>query len=509
MSAQNFSQLTIARWLELLTSGQARAADLIEYYLARIARLNPELNAYLEVFESARVEAKAIDERLARGAAPRALEGVPLAIKDNILIRGRVASAGSKMLENYVATYDATVIERLRVAGAIFLGRTNMDEFAMGSSTENSAFGPTKNPLDATRVAGGSSGGSAAAVAADLALVALGSDTGGSVRQPAAFCGVVGMKPTYGAVSRYGLIALASSLDQIGPLARSGEDAEIIFEVIQGCDENDATSLNVKGYPCHLMSRVTLDMVREKVRPWGSQKVKPLKPEVLRFNLERIKEKKMKLGIPRDFLKTGLEPVVAENFAQSLERLRVAGYELVDVELPMAKYALAAYYVIMPAEASSNLARYDGVRYGQFVSGRDLIEDYHRTRGEGFGRETRRRVMLGTYVLSAGYYDAYYSRALAVKQAITDEFNQVFKQVSAIVTPTTPTTAFKLGERTEDPLQMYLADLFTVPANLAGLPAISVPSGQDAASVPFGLQITAPAGAEAMLFEISQNYAHL
>ncbi|HEY4524649.1 MAG TPA: Asp-tRNA(Asn)/Glu-tRNA(Gln) amidotransferase subunit GatA [Candidatus Paceibacterota bacterium] len=478
MSDQNFSQLTIGRWLALLTAGRAKAGDLVQYYLKRIAELNPSLNAYLEVFADAPAAAAAVDARLARGEPPRPLEGVPLAIKDNILIKGRIASASSKILENYVAVYDATVIERLRAAGAIFLGRTNLDEFAMGSSTENSAAGPTKNPLDPTRVAGGSSGGSAAAVAADLALAALGSDTGGSVRQPAAFCGVVGLKPTYGAVSRFGLIALASSLDQIGPLARTAADAEIIFQVIAGQDEKDATS-------------------------YDSEKVRPLDPKILRSNL------KMKLGVPRNFFKTGLAPAAAKDFEQALKRLSAGGYELVEIDLPAAQYALAAYYVIMPAEASSNLARYDGFRYGRSVAGRDLIDDYRQTRGEGFGRETRRRIILGTYVLSAGYYEAYYQRAVAVKQTIAWELAQAFDQVAAIVTPTTPTAAFPLGERIHDPVQMYLADLFTVPANLAGLPAISTPSGKDERGLPFGLQFIAPRGGEDYLFKLSAHYAHL
>ena len=396
---------------------------------------------------------------------------MPIAVKDNILIKGRRVSAGSKILANYTAVYDATVITKLRAAGAIFIGRTNMDEFAMGASTENSAFGPTKNPYDSERVAGGSSGGSAAAAAADLALAALGSDTGGSVRQPAAFCGVVGLKPTYGAVSRFGLVALASSFDQIGPLARTVDDVERIFEVIKGRDENDSTSLPSK---------------------------------VSRSNLE-----KFKLGVPRRFLDQGLNSVAADNFSAAVSSLAAAGYEIMDIDLPTVPYALAAYYVIMPAEASSNLARYDGIRYGAYFPGQDLFDDYRTTRGNGFGLEVRRRVILGTYALSAGYYDAYYAKAFAVKQAIASEFAAAFNQVDAILTPTTPAPAFKLGERLADPVQMYLEDLFTVPANLAGLPAISIPSGRAANGLPFGLQIIAPPGGEDQLFQIAKRYANL
>ncbi|MBI4136230.1 MAG: Asp-tRNA(Asn)/Glu-tRNA(Gln) amidotransferase subunit GatA [Candidatus Vogelbacteria bacterium] len=472
MAVRDFSQLTIARWLDGFARGVWRASELVEHYLKQIEKINPGLNAYLEVFDDVLAAAAAVDRRRGRGQPSRALEGVPIAIKDNILIKGRRVSAGSKILANYIAAYDATVITKLRAAGAIFIGRTNMDEFAMGASTENSAFGPTKNPHHPERVAGGSSGGSAAAVAADLALAGLGSDTGGSVRQPAAFCGVVGLKPTYGAVSRFGLIALASSFDQIGPLARTVEDAERIFNVIKGRDENDATSFS--------------------------------KPKISRSNLAGLR-----IGMPTSFLSGDLEPAVVENFQSAIKRLTAAGCKLVDIDLPTVSYALAAYYVIMPAEASSNLARYDGLRYGSYLPGQDLFNDYLATRGGGFGREVRRRVILGTYVLSAGYYDAYYAKALGVKQTIASEFAAAFQQVDAILTPTTPTPAFKLGERLDNPVQMYLADLFTVPANLAGLPAISVPTGTDETGLPFGLQIMAPAGREDRLFQIAKHYANL
>ncbi|MBI2100537.1 MAG: Asp-tRNA(Asn)/Glu-tRNA(Gln) amidotransferase subunit GatA [Candidatus Vogelbacteria bacterium] len=472
MAVRDFSQLTITRWLEGLTSGAWRVSELVEYYLQQIEKINPKLNAYLEIFDDALTAARAVDERLARGEPVRALEGVPIAVKDNILIQGRHASAGSRILENYTAVYDATVVAKLRAAGAIFLGRTNMDEFAMGSSTENSAFGPTRNPYDPERVAGGSSGGSAAAVAAGLALAGLGSDTGGSVRQPAAFCGVVGLKPTYGAVSRFGLIALASSFDQIGTFGRTVDDAQHLFGAIKGKDEFDPTS-------------VDLPLL-------GPETGRPIR-----------------LGVPRRFLERGLSAAAARNFELAVERFITAGYELIDIELPMTLYALAAYYVIMPAEASSNLARYDGVRYGSYFPGRDLFDDYRATRGSGFGPEVRRRILIGTYVLSVGYYDTYYGKALGVKQAIAREFALAFSQVDAILTPTTSAPAFKLGEKVADPVQMYLEDLFTVPANLAGLPAISIPSGVDEAGLPLGLQIIAPPGGEDRLFQIAKHYANL
>ena len=460
----NLADLTIERARRALDAGEFSAAELTEAYLERIAARNPELNAYLEVFPAlAREQAAAADARIKRGeSAP--LTGIPLSIKDNILIKGQICSAASKMLADYRASYDATVIAKLKAQDAIFLGRTNLDEFAMGSSTENSAFGPTKNPRDLERVPGGSSGGSAAALAADLCLGALGSDTGGSIRQPAGFSGVVGFKPTYGAVSRSGLIAMASSLDQIGPLAKTVADAKIIFEAIRGRDPLDATSIDGGG---------------DLISPRG------------------------KIGVPEHFLGEGIEPGVLSAFRAGLEKLRAAGWETQEISLPNLKYSLACYYIIMPAEASTNLARYDGLRYGLHRSGENLLDDYRQSRAAGFGPEVRRRIMLGTYVLSAGYYDAYYGQATRVRELIAADFRNAFREVDAVALPTTPDIAFRLGEKTADPLQMYLADIFTVSANLAGLPAISVPA--PTAGLPVGLQLIGPTGHDLELCRIAQS----
>jgi len=457
--------MTIIEALERMKKGETTSEQIVRDLLAKIQTENPKLNAYLEVFTDALEQAKKADERRKSGE-DLPLLGIPLAIKDNILIKGRKASAASKMLEGYVASYDATVIRKLKEAGAIFVGRTNMDEFAMGGSTENSAFGPTKNPNDITRVAGGSSGGSAAALAAGLCLGALGSDTGGSIRQPASFCGVVGLKPTYGAVSRYGVMAMASSLDQIGPFGQTVQDTELLFKIISGHDNLDSTSQKTS---------------------------------------ETIKVKsKLTIGVPESYLKEGVNPEVLANFRETLEKLKQAGHEIVEVDLPSLKYSLACYYIIMPAEASTNLARFDGVRYGAHEAGDNLFQDYAKTRGKNFGTEVKRRIMLGTYVLSAGYYDAYYGRAVAVRNLIKSDFAKVFQQVDVIVMPTAPTTAFKVGEKTADPLQMYLEDIFTVPANLAGVPAISLPSGKDSKGLPFGLQFFAPHFKEDLLFQAAR-----
>jgi aspartyl-tRNA(Asn)/glutamyl-tRNA(Gln) amidotransferase subunit A len=458
--------LTIKKAHSALVKGEYSALELAEAYLAEIEKKNKELNAYLEFFDDVREQAKEADKKIKAGKADM-LTGIPIAIKDNILIQGRRVSAASKILEGYVAPYDATVIKKLKDAGAVFLGRTNCDEFAMGGSTENSAYGVTRNPHDTARVAGGSSGGSAAAVAANLALAALGSDTGGSVRQPASFCGVVGFKPSYGAVSRSGLIAMGSSLDCIGPIAKTVEDAQIIFDYIRGTDSFDSTSVDLHA------TRYTLHATH------------------------------LRVGVPRGFVeKEGIDAEVLKNFNESLERLKRVGAEIVDVELPNLKYALACYYIIMPAEASANLARFDGVKYGPRVSGENSIGDYFKTRAL-FGPEVRRRIILGTYVLSAGYYDAYYGKALAARALIRMDFEKAFEKVDIIAVPTSPIPAWKIGEK-EDPLSAYLADIFTITANIAGIPAISVPSGETGSGLPLGLQLMAPFGTDDILFGASR-----
>jgi aspartyl-tRNA(Asn)/glutamyl-tRNA(Gln) amidotransferase subunit A len=473
MSKIDLASLTIEKAHDAMEKGQFSALDLAKAYLDVISKKNKEINAYLEVYDDVLEQAKAADERFKKGTATK-LTGIPFAIKDNILIQGKIASAASKILENYHATYDATVIKRLKEAGAVFLGRANMDEFAMGGSTENSAFGVTKNPHDHTRVAGGSSGGSAAAVAMDGALAALGSDTGGSIRQPASFCGLVGLKPTYGAVSRYGVMAMGSSLDQIGPFGKTVTDAETIFNAIKGADGNDSTTISDTAY----------------------------KPE-------RIGKKTPIIGVPRHFLKEGISKDVLKNFEESLESFKKKGYEIVDITLKNIAYSLPIYYVIMPAEVSSNLSRFDGVKYGLHKDGKDGIDDYFETRGAGFGKEARRRILLGTYVLSSGYYDAYYNRANALRRKLTEDFLEAFKKVDIIMTPTTPAPAFKIGEKTSDPVAMYLEDIFTVTANLTGMPAISIPSGYsdvEGKRLPLGLQMTARHGDEKTLFEAGKDF---
>lgn len=464
------SKLTIAQARKDLDAKKYSALELTEAYLDAITKKDKEIHAYLEVWaDSAREEARAADKLIAAGKA-QSLTGIPLAIKDNILIEGRIASSASKILEHYRASYDATVIQKLKAQGVVFLGRTNMDEFAMGSSTENSAFGPTRNPRDTSRVPGGSSGGSAAAVAAGMALAALGSDTGGSIRQPASHCGIVGLKTTYGAVSRFGLMPMGSSLDQIGPLANTVEDAKLLFNAIRGHDSNDSTS-----YP----------------EGFYSQK-----------SARRI------IGVPRAFVEKGVEKDVLAVFNDTLKRLEKAGYELRDVDMPNLPFALPVYYVVCPAEVSTNLARYDGVRYGLSVPAATVQESYEKTRGAGFGREVRRRILLGTFVLSSGYADAYYRKARAVRDIIRDDFERVFSDVDSVAMPTAPGPAFKLGEKASDPLAMYAEDIFSVTANLAGVPGISVPSGaveRDGKSLPVGFQLVGPHGGEEILFTIGQD----
>ncbi len=422
----------------------------IKRVVQKIKEENGKYNAFLEVFEDrALARAKGLDERKGRGEKLGELAGLPVAVKDNILVKGEKATCGSKILEGFVSPYSATVVERLERAGAVIIGRTNMDEFAMGSSTENSAYGPTKNPADLERVPGGSSGGSAAAVAAGLVPVALGSDTGGSIRQPASFCGVYGLKPTYGTVSRYGLVAFASSLDQIGVFAKNQHDVKKVFRVICGFDEKDETSarFEAKDYN-EVISHI------------------PGYPVI---------------GVPKEFLNCSID--VKKIFEKAL-----SGKNVVEISLPHVEYAVAVYYIVAPSEASSNLARFDGVRYGKRIEGKDLISSYNKTRGAGFGEEVKRRIMIGTFALSSGYYDAYYLKAQKVRSLIAGDFRKAFEKVDYIVTPTTPTPAFKIGEITE-PLSLYLQDVYTIPASLAGLPAISVPAGKTASGLPVGIQV--------------------
>jgi len=437
--------------------GELTPTAVAEAYLARIDALDGRVGAYLTVVRDQALAAARESELRWRAGAPLGpLDGAPVALKDVLCTRGVRTTCGSKMLESFVPPYDATVVERLRAAGAVILGKTNMDEFAMGSSTEHSAFHPTRNPWDLARVPGGSSGGSAAAVAGGLAAGGLGSDTGGSIRQPAAFCGVVGMKPTYGRVSRYGLVALASSLDQIGPFAQDVRDAALLLGAVAGHDRRDATSIQapVPEYVAELSKGVA----------------------------------GLTLGLPDEYFIDGMDPDVERAVRAAIEVLKELGARLEHVSLPTTKHSLAAYYLILPAEASSNLARYDGVKFGLRVPGRDLVEMESRTRAAGFGAEVKRRIMLGTYALSAGYYDAYYGKAQSVRTLVRREFAAAFARVDLIVAPTTPNVAFKHGEK-EDPLSMYLNDVFTIPGNLAGIPGISVPCGFSVTGLPIGLQV--------------------
>ena len=455
--------------------GETTPSAVTEEHLAGIDRLDGQVGAYLTVMrEEALAAAREADERHRQGEPHGPLDGAPIALKDNLCVRGVRATAASRILEAFVPPYDATVVERLKAAGAVLLGKTNLDEFAMGSSTEHSAYRLTRNPWDPARVPGGSSGGSAAAVAAGMAGAALGSDTGGSVRQPAAFSGVVGVKPTYGRVSRYGLIAFASSLDQIGPLTRDVRDAALLLGVVAGPDRRDATCVDVPvpDYTAGLGADV----------------------------------RGLRLGVPDEYFIEGTDPEVERAVRQAIDVLRDLGATIERVSLPATEYALATYYIVAPAEASSNLARYDGVKYGlRAPGGRDLVDMSGRTRATGFGAEVKRRIMLGTYALSAGYYDAYYGRALRVRTLVARDFQQAFARVDLIVAPTTPNVAFKHGEK-EDPLSMYLNDVFTVPASMAGLPALSVPCGFSTGGLPIGLQLIGRPFDEARLLGVAHAY---
>jgi aspartyl-tRNA(Asn)/glutamyl-tRNA(Gln) amidotransferase subunit A len=464
----DLTSLTIVQAHEGLKKKEFTSVDLTKAYLAKIKKNDGELNAFLSVTEElALAQAEAADKKIAAGNFG-ILCGIPCAIKDAIMVKGQKCTAGSKILENYVAPYDATVIQKLKKEGAVILGKTNTDEFTMGSSTENSAFGVTKNPHDKTRVAGGSSGGSAAAVAADEACYTLGSDTGGSIRQPASFCGIVGLCPTYGAVSRYGLIAHASSLDQIGPLAKNVEDAKIVFEAICGKDKMDATSTDYK------------------------------------FEETKVELKGLRIGVPKEYFAEGLEPEVEKIIRNSIKKAKDSGAEIIEISLPSSEYALACYYIIGPAEISANLARFDGIKYGLSEKGKDLLDVYLKSRGHGFGAEVKRRIMIGTYVLSSGYYDAYYKKAQEARELIKQDFAKAFEKVDLIFCPVSPFPAFKIGEKADDPISMYLADIYTIPTKLAGLPGLSMPVGK-IGDLPVGLQIIGNHFQESKILSVAEQ----
>jgi aspartyl-tRNA(Asn)/glutamyl-tRNA(Gln) amidotransferase subunit A len=465
---------TLAELRAGIESGQTKATDLAESYFARIAALNPRLNAYLSLAkERAMEQAGRVDAIAAKGDPLPPLAGVPCGIKDVLVMKGAPATAGSRILQGYHPPYDATAVARLEAAGAVLLGKTNCDEFAMGSSNENSAYGPVHNPVDLGRVPGGSSGGSAAAVAANLAVATLGSDTGGSVRQPASFCGVVGVMPTWGRVSRYGLIAFASSLDRIGPFAGNVRDAAAILSVIAGHDAKDATSSPAP------------------VEDYAAESDKPAAG--------------LRIGVPKEYFGEGLDPEVRAAIEKGIEALKTAGCTIVPMSLPHTKYAVPTYYLVATAEASANLARFDGVRYGHRSQNAEMLAAmYSNSRDEGFGAEVKRRILLGTYALSAGYYDAYYGKAQQVRRLLAEEFLRAFAEVDAIVTPVSPVPAFKIGEKADDPLAMYLADIYTVTASLAGICGVSVPCGTTAAGLPVGMQVLARHLRESTAFRVAR-----
>jgi len=479
------TNLTIKAAHQGLVKKEFSALELCQAYLDNIRQKDKSIRAFLtisgdsalsqakkvdeQMFISTLRSARVIDDMISAGREIPILAGIPLAVKDNILVEDVRCTAASKILENYIAPYDATCIKKLKNLGAVILGKTNLDEFALGSSTENSAFGPTRNPHDLTRVPGGSSGGSAAAVAANMCCYTLGSDTGGSIRQPASFCGVVGLKPTYGAVSRYGLIAFASSLDQIGPMTKTVEDAKIVFDTIKGWDEKDSTS-------------------------------------VIKNQKSKMQIKNLKVGVPKEYFVKGIDPEVEKVIKKAIKRYEEMGVKIEEVSLPHTEYALPAYYIINPSEASANLARYDGIKYGLSTKKNgDLMDVYLKSREEGFGQEVRRRIMLGTYALSAGYYEAYYLRAQKVRTLVKNDFEKVFKEVDALLAPVSPFLPFEIGERIKDPLSMYLVDLYTVSVNLVGLPALSLPVGK-VGNLPVGLQIIGKPFEEEKILEIAQAY---
>ena len=468
-------ELTIVQAHQGLEKKDFSTLELTKAFLNRIEKKNKEISAFLAVNREAAIsQAKKVDDLISKNKNISILAGIPLAIKDNILIEGQKTTCASKILKDYIAPYDATCIKKLKGQGVVILGKTNLDEFAMGASTEYSGFFPTKNPQDLTRVPGGSSGGSAAAVAADLCCAALGSDTGGSIRQPASFCGVVGLKPTYGSVSRYGLVAFASSLDQIGPITKTAEDAQIVFQAISGKDLLDSTS-------------VELSETRS-----------------LSVDRERVSVKSLKIGVPKEYFVEGIEPEVEKVIKNAIKKLENLGAKIEEISLPCTKYVIPTYYLICMSEASANLARYDGIKYG-YSKGKSLLDVYFESRAEGFGQEVKRRIMLGTYALSAGYYDAYYLKAQKVRTKIIEDFNRAFEKADVIFSPTSPTSAFKIGEKSTDPLAMYLGDIFTAPVNLVGLPAVSVPAGFTG-KLPIGLQIIGKPFEENKILEVAKIY---
>lgn len=476
----NLENLDIKTARKILDNKEIKVKELVDFYLKNIAEKNKELNIYLPqenngkvIFDDLEEQIKNAQEKIDLGKG-EILTGIPFAIKVNIAISGKNMTSASQLLKNYYAPYDATVIKKLKKQGVIFLGYVNADEFACGGSGENSSFGATKNPLAKTRVTGGSSSGSAAAVAANMALVALGTDTGGSVRQPASFCGLVGIKPTYGRVSRFGATAMGSSLDQISPITRTVQDAQIILEVIAGSDKKDMTTLKENSVSISLENEIKL---------------------------------RKKIGIPQSLLKN-LKPEVASFFNNSLNKFKAKGYEIVDIDLDILKYSLPVYYTLMPAELSTNLARFDGLRYGNFKKGENMIDSYFETRGAGFGNEVKRRIILGTYILSAGYENQYYNKALILREKIKEEFKKVISNLDAIIMPTTSTPAFKIGEKS-NPVEMYLTDFFTISSNIIGNPAISVPAGNidwEGEKLPFGIQIISAHENEEVLFKVAEDF---
>ena len=486
MSHSPLHFLTIKKFHEGLLAKDFSALEMTQEFFKWIEKRDPEVGAYLNLSkDSAARQSEAVDLKLANGEDVGWLAGVPMAVKDNMNISGTSTTAGSRILKDHVSGYDATVIRKLKDSGAVFLGKANQDEFAMGSSTENSAFQITRNPHDLTRVPGGSSGGSAAAVAANMAVASLGSDTGGSIRQPAAFCGVVGLKPTYGSVSRSGLIAMASSLDQIGPFTKTVEDAAILYHGIRGYDKMDATS--------------------------DPKADKDISEDLLRPKLENIKS--LTVGIPDEYFIDGLDSRIKDRIDQVIKSIQSLGLKTKRISLPHTKYALSCYYIIMPAEVSSNLERFDGIRYGTRHNADSLFDLYRKNREAGFGSEPKRRILLGTFVLSSGYYDAYYAKAQKVRSLISQDFSEAFKEVDVILTPVTPTPAFKIGEKSDDPLSMYLSDIFTIPVNLAGLPAVSIPAKEglevDGKNLPVGFQLIGKHWGEADILGLGQFYERL